>query len=117
MEEYLWDILKDWCANIIGLVMTAIGIWGITLLRYYIKRNNGIFSKIAAPSKRVFITSRKQWDDIKVCLETNKFENIYSDEEQEQLLSHSAGKKLFNGDMVRLVKMKDDKCQCVWKAD
>lgn len=110
MLEYLNEILKDLLANAIGITITGLVVWCIFLLSYYLKRNELFYYKTISPLNRVFRCNGIKFDDMKIEMVQDKFENIYKKEEQKQLLAHSSGKKLFNGDMVRLLKVDKNTC-------
>lgn len=110
MLEYLNEILEDLLADIIGITITGLVVWCAFLISYYLKRNELFFYKGISPFNRVFRCNGIELDKMKIQIIQDKFENIYKEEEQKQLLVHSSGKKLFNGDMVRLFKVEENTC-------
>ena len=110
MASYLLEILKDLLTDLIKLIITGGVVWGVALFGYYLKRNEMFVHNITRPSKRVFHCVNIDFEKIRICLEKEKFINVFKEEEQKQLLAHSTGKKIFNGDMVRLTKVDNNVC-------
>ena len=110
MVEYLSEILKSILSEVIGITITGVSLWCIVLISYYLKRSELFYYKVIPPLNRVFRCNRIEPDKMKIQIVQDKFKNIYTEEEQKQLLAHSSGKKLFNGDMVRLLKVDKNVC-------
>ncbi|MDD3415863.1 MAG: NUDIX hydrolase [Lachnospiraceae bacterium] len=110
MAAYFCEILKELLADVIGIIVTGAVVWCIALISLYLKRNEVFFNKAILPLKRVFRCENVDFDKVKIQVEKNQFKNIFQENEQKQLLAHSTGKKLFNGNMVRLTKIKNNTC-------
>ncbi|MCI8403006.1 MAG: NUDIX hydrolase [Lachnospiraceae bacterium] len=110
MGLYLCEILKDLLTNLIKVTITGGVLWGVVLLNYYLKRNQLFICKGIKPSNRVFRCMNIAFEEIRIEEDEKKFKNIFDEKEKKQLLAHSAGKKIFDGDMVRLSKVNNNIC-------
>lgn len=97
MLEYLNEILKELLADAIGITIAGLIVWCFFLIGYYLKRNELFYYKAISPLNRVFRCNGIEFDKMKIQIIQDKFENIYKEEEQKQLLAHSSGKNYLMG--------------------
>lgn len=104
------DILKNSFENVFEVFITTGLLWCIAFIGYYAKRHDLFFNQVFSPSDRVLKCEKIDFDHLTVIEDKEKFANIFTEDEQKQLVIHSSGKKLFNGNMVRLKNVNGNSC-------